>query len=353
MISDNNKGNTRNWKLGRRDFIKLALASGGLAASGLVFYHQWQRYYNSEIPSQDSSASTQTFIVRVKSYSEDITSKILSGFEELGVHQEHIKGKKILLKPNYIETQAGTNHINTHSMVIGATIDAFFSLGASSVIVAEGSGNCRDSFLILEETGLVEVLHNYKVSFIDLNYSDCFTMHNAGHFSGLPVFVLPNELKQVDIIVSMAKMKTHHWAGITASMKNMFGVMPGSFYGWPKNVLHHIGIEQCILDIVTTIKPHFAIVDGIIGMEGDGPIMGKPKQVGVLVMGHNLAAVDSTCARIMGVGPEKIGYLAAASSVIGPINERFIIQRGERIMDVQSKFELCTHIPAMQKLIAL
>jgi len=75
------------------------------------------------------------------------------------------------------------------------------------------------------------------------------------------------------------------------------------------------------------IKQHFAIVDGIIGMEGDGPIMGKPKHVGVLVMGHNLAAVDATCARIMGIVPEKVGYLAATPSEIGPINEKSIIQR--------------------------
>ncbi|MFC1532332.1 DUF362 domain-containing protein [Thermodesulfobacteriota bacterium] len=342
--------NIKNRKLGRRDFIKLALASGGLAASGLLFYQQWQKYYTSTTPIQDPLAPAPAFITKIKSYSEDITSKILSGFAELGYRQAHIKGKKILLKPNYIETQAGANHINTHSMVIGATIDAFYSLGASSVIVAEGSGNCRDSFLILDDVGLVEVLHAYKVPFIDLNYSDCFTTRNTGSFSGLPIFILPNELRQVDIIVSMAKMKTHHWAGITGSLKNMFGVMPGSFYGWPKNVLHFIGIEKCILDIVTTIKPHLAIVDGIIGMEGDGPIMGKPKQVGVLVMGRNLAAVDSTCARIMGIAPERVGYLDAASSVIGPISESFIIQRGEEIDDVRSSFELCAHIPAMKQL---
>ena len=59
-------------------------------------------------------------------------------------------------------------------------------------------------------------------------------------------------------------------------MKNLFGVMPGLYYGWPKNVLHHAGIGGSILDINAAVKPHLAIVDGIIGMEGDGPIMGTP-----------------------------------------------------------------------------
>ena len=86
-------------------------------------------------------------------------------------------------------------------------------------------------------------------------------------------------------------------------MKNLFGVMPGIVYGWPKNVLHYAGIGPSILDINAAVRPHLAIVDGIIGMEGDGPIMGTPRRPGVLVMGTNLPAVDATCARLMGIDP--------------------------------------------------
>lgn len=350
MTSGKDKNSTINSKISRRNFIKFSLALGALAASGSVIYRQWQKYIRPEILIERYATPTPVFVAKVKSYSEEITTGLLSGFKELGVSESHIKNKRILLKPNYVETLAGADHINTHSMVLGAAIDAFFYLGASSVVVAEGSGNCRDTFLMLEETGLIEVINYYKVPFIDLNYSDCFTTANSGHFSGLPIFVLPNELKKVDIVVSMAKLKTHHWAGITASMKNMFGLMPGSFYGWPKNVLHYAGIENCILDIVTTVKPHFAIVDGIIGMEGDGPIMGTPKQSGVIVMGHNLASVDATCAGIMDIDPDKVGYLSLSSSLIGPITDNNIQQRGENIKDVQTKFFLSDHIPAMKRL---
>jgi uncharacterized protein (DUF362 family) len=141
-------------------------------------------------------------------------------------------------------------------------------------------------------------------------------------------------------------MKTHHWAGATLSMKNLFGVMPGMYYGWPKNVLHHAGIENSILDINATLKPHFAIVDGIIGMEGDGPIMGNPKKVGVVVMGRNLAAVDATCCRIMGIDPKKVSYLARADNWLGPIDEGCIEQRGESIVSVRTNFALIDQIPA-------
>ena len=84
-------------------------------------------------------------------------------------------------------------------------------------------------------------------------------------------------LKRADLVVSLPKLKTHHWAGVTLAMKNLFGVMPGVAYGWPKNVLHHAGIPGSILDINAAVKPALAIVDGIVGMEGDGPIMGTPK----------------------------------------------------------------------------
>jgi uncharacterized protein (DUF362 family) len=129
-------------------------------------------------------------------------------------------------------------------------------------------------------------------------------------------------------------------------MKNLFGVMPGMFYGWPKNVLHHQGIEDSIIDINSTVKPHFAIVDGIIGMEGDGPIMGTPKNTSVLVMGRNLPAVDATCCRIMGIDPMRVAYLSKAANRLGPIKAVYIQQRGETIESVSTNFELVDKIHA-------
>ncbi len=116
--------------------------------------------------------------------------------------------------------------------------------------------------------------------------------------------------------------------------------MPGIVYGWPKIVLHYAGIGPSILDIAAAVRPHLAIVDGIIGMEGDGPIMGTPRRSGVLVMGTNLPAVDATCARLMRIDPWRVGYLAAASGRLGPIAERNIAQRGETIADLAQPFQL-------------
>jgi Domain of unknown function (DUF362) len=68
---------------------------------------------------------------------------------------------------------------------------------------------------------------------------------------------------EADFLVSMPKIKTHHWAGVTLSMKNMFGVVPGARYGWPKNVLHWKGIQESILDLCATVPIHFVIAERV------------------------------------------------------------------------------------------
>lgn len=146
--------------------------------------------------------------------------------------------------------------------------------------------------------------------------------------------------------MSLSKMKTHDWVGATLSIKIFFNVMLGMIFGWPKNVLHWAGINKCIYDITATVNPHLAIVDVIVGMECDGPIMGDPVTANVLVMGRNLPAVDATCARIMGINPEKILYLKHASGKIGAINESNIEQRGESIASAKKDITLVDYIPA-------
>ena len=233
-----------------------------------------------------------------------------------------------------------------NSFGAGKTGLAFLKLGAAGVIVAEGQGHVRDSYYVLEESGIGNVLYEHRIPYIDLNNDALFTLPNKGGFSSLKELSFPQTLRRVDMIVSMAKMKTHHWAGVTLSMKNMFGIMPGSYYGWPKNLLHYAGINKTILDINSAFVANLAIVDGVVGMEGDGPIMGKPHPTGTLVIGRNLPAVDATSARIMGLNPQKVSHLVSSDGVIGTIREDSILQRGETIESVRTVFALDDNIPA-------
>lgn len=321
----------------RRDFLK-ALAGGVILASAYPVVRRLARPH----------LYAETFIGKVTDYQSEIGDVIVRGLRELGVTPAEIKDKRILLKPNLVETSSGANHINTHPLVMRGAVEAFLRLGADTVMVAEGPGHRRDTLDVLEESGLADVLWEDRIKFHDLNYLTGYAVQNTGQMTRLSTLTFPGIFKEVDWIVSMAKMKTHHWAGVTLSMKNLFGVMPGIYYGWPKNVLHQAGIENSILDINATLKPHFAIVDGIVGMEGDGPIMGVPRNAGVLVMGRNLAAVDATAARVMGINPHKIKYLSKADDWLGPIGEPYIRQTGETIASVRTNFALVEKIPAHQ-----
>jgi len=336
--------------LTRRQFLLYCL---GGAAAGLGGYALWRsqtcRWWLAPAVLKQPAIPADTFIARA-SYADDLAGIIRTGMVELGITPQEIRGKKILLKPNLVESREGAIHINTHPLVVRGVIEAFFGLGAGAVVVAEGPGHRRDTLLVLEESGMGEVLMEDRVPFIDLNYQSGYTVANPLGFSRLTSITFPDILKQVDWVVSLPKLKTHHWAGATLSMKNLFGILPGIYYGWPKNVLHWAGIDEVIVDLTAAVRPQLAIVDGIVGMEGDGPIMGEPKAAGVLIMGRNLPAVDATACRVMGLNPHKIKYLVAANRRLGPIAASAIRQRGEDIQAVQVAFALVDKIPVYRGL---
>jgi uncharacterized protein (DUF362 family) len=323
----------------RREFLGACLGGAALGVSALLLRRYIRRRWHEK-----------TFIARVSDYQADIAAVILAGLRELGISPEEIRGRRVLLKPNLVESKAKYFHINTHPLVVRGAAEAFLKMGASRVLVAEGPGHCQDTLRVFVESGLFEVLREDKIPFIDLNYQDGYLLPNAGKYSRLSTLTFPVTLKEVDLIVSLAKLKTHHLAGVTLSLKNMFGVMPGIYYGWPKNLLHFQGIAASILDINLTLRPYLGIVDGIVGMEGDGPIMGDPKPAGVLVLGRNLTAVDATCARLMKIDPYRIEYLNQAQDRLGPVNEASIIQAGEPISALATEFKLLNQIPAQKGL---
>jgi uncharacterized protein (DUF362 family) len=311
-------------KIKRRDFFPLAGA--GLIAG----YAGWEGLRSRLQP---HAAPSPVVVLKASSYSVDLAQRILQGVRECGLD---VRGKKVLLKPNLVEFDAATC-INTDVSVVAAAYEVFRSLGAAEVIIGEGPGHRRDTYSLVEMARYRDISH-FDDLFTDLNRDDVSPVKG---FADRDQLYFPNSVLRADLIVSLAKMKTHHWAGATLSMKNFFGLVPGSVYGWPKNELHHIGIPQSILELSRIFPNSFGIVDGIVGMEGNGPIQGTPKSAGVLVMGRNLPAVDATCCRIMGIDPAKIEYLRmAAEANLGNVEESGIEQRGEKVVDVRTDFAL-------------
>jgi uncharacterized protein (DUF362 family) len=282
-------------------------------------------------PEPGPPGKSAVVVLKTASYAGDLAAKILEGARLCGLD---VRGKRVLLKPNLVEFDSATA-INTDVAVVAAALAAFRSLGAAEVRIGEGPGHRRDTLGLAEEARYLHGIHDFEAVFTDLNRDDVRAVEN---FAG-ERFYFPQSALGADLIVSLAKMKTHHWAGATLSMKNLFGLVPGSVYGWPKNKLHYVGIPRAIAELNRTFRNTFGLVDGIVGMEGNGPIQGRPKPAGVLVMGRDLAAVDSTCCRIMGIDPAKVEYLRLASA-LGHVREEAIDQRGEQPPAVRTDFEL-------------
>ncbi|MFN0103410.1 MAG: DUF362 domain-containing protein [Bryobacteraceae bacterium] len=282
-------------------------------------------------PAPYSGRSTVS-ILKAASYDDDLTKLILIGIAQTGLPA--VNGKLVLLKPNLVEFDNAAA-INTHPRVVIAAFEAFRSLGAR-VIIAEGPGHRRDTFGLAEEAGYWRRLRSFDDYFVDLNRDD---VKSIGPFLGRPDFFFSETLLAADLIVSLPKMKTHHWAGATLSMKNLFGLVPGSIYGWPKNLLHYHGIANSIVALNRRFRNTFAIVDGIVGMEGNGPIQGQARPLGALVFGRDLPAVDATCCRLMGIDPTKVEYLQLAAD-LGATDATKIDHRGENPVSIRQDFDL-------------
>jgi uncharacterized protein (DUF362 family) len=269
--------------------------------------------------------------IAASSYEADLVDRLRRGIAEFPEFVRRVRGANVLLKPNLVEFHAD-RPVNTDPRVIAAAAEAFRSLGAATVRVGEGPGHRRDTERMVDQSGLGDALRAVGgVPFIDLNVDVPEDLPLLGGQTGLVTLPIARSVLAADLVVSCAKLKTHHWAGVTLSMKNLFGTVSGQRVGWPKNPLHHAGIENSILDLWSSVRPAFAIIDGIVGMEGDGPIMGTAAPLGALILGEALPAVDATSARLIGLDPERIAYLARAPGLGGTIHERRIEVVGDRI----------------------
>ena len=308
--------------LDRRAFLKAtagAAVLAGLPGCGRD-EERWQRAAFAK------RATSRTAILSVDGYRGGVEEAVRRGVELFDLS---VRGRRVILKPNFVEFDPD-GVINTHPAVVAAAIEVFRGLG-SHVVVAEGPGHRRDNEYLLTATGIGDVLRDSGTSFVDLNNDAVRGVPLRSGYTGMKVLYLPETVMSADLFVSLPKMKTHHWVGVTGAMKNLYGTIPGTKYGWPKNVLHYNGIPETVYDINASLPRTIAIVDGIDCMEGDGPIMGTPRHMGLVVVGTCPAAVDATLCRLMQVDPFAVPYLALAANRLSEIYGGFVVVEGGRV----------------------
>ncbi len=133
-------------------------------------------------------------------------------------------------------------------------------------------------------------------------------------------------------------------------MKNMFGIVPGARYGWPKNILHWKGIQESILDLCATVPIDFVIADGVMAMEGNGPLNGTPRPLATIVLADDPIAADATCARLMGFEPRRIAHIREGARFLGNTDPGRIVQVGETVTPPATPFRV---VPEFANLYAL
>jgi len=126
--------------------------------------------------------------------------------------------------------------------------------------------------------------------------------------------------------------------------------VPGARYGWPKNILHWKGIQESILDLCASVPIHFVIADGIVAMEGNGPLNGTPRTLGKLVLADDPVAADATCARLMGFHPERVSHIREGSRFLGNTSPTLIDQVGETVASPTIPFGVVPEFRYLQPL---
>ncbi len=208
--------------LNRRLFSAALLAGTGALAV--------QRMRTSGLVPDRRKPQSRVAILHVVSYAASLEARIADGLRLFGLD---LRGKTVLLKPNLVEYIPGAE-VNTSPLLVGAAAGAFLAMGAAKVVVGEGPGHQRDTYLVIAENGLEEQLRERRLEFVDLNRDEIIQVPLKTRFTGMETLWFPRTVLTADFIVPMPKVKTHHFAGVTLSMKNMFGVIPGAAYGWPK-----------------------------------------------------------------------------------------------------------------------
>ena len=251
-------------------------------------------------------------MVKVDNYMTDVIARgihealgLLGGIG--GFVQE---GERILLKPNMLEGLPSESAVTTHPEVVRAMIREVKSAGALPIV--GDSPGVTGTLKAAEKCGIQAVCREEGV---ELAVFDSTVEFPFPEGRTIKKFHLSQVLTRVDKVISLAKMKTHTFMGLTGATKNMFGCITGM-----QKAQFHLRTQQrkefagMLADLALLVKPVLSLVDGIMGMEGNGPRNGKPKKAGVLLAGENCFAVDLAMAAVMGFPADSIPLSSLALS---------------------------------------
>ena len=223
-------------------------------------------------------------------------------------------GKRVLLKPNLLAKHTPERAVTTHPTMVRAVIRAVRRRGAASITVADSPGGVYNPGIlrsIYKVSGLTDVCREEGAAL----YTDCKSREVPAKGQMVKQFTLLEPVLDCDVIINLPKLKTHMMTGLSAATKNLFGCIPGLQKAeWHMRFPDKERFGGMLVDLLCTVKPGFAILDGILAQEGDGPAGGTPRMVGIVAAAEDHLQMDLALCRMLGIRPKDVPYLNAAIS---------------------------------------
>lgn len=253
------------------------------------------------------------------------------------------EGDTVVIKPNLCTLAEATDGRITDYRIVQKVVDMVKALGASRVIIAEGT-IAGDAFStpFLRGNKFDTIKGVELVNLNALNKEDCYELMPEKSMTGKAIFI-PKIYMDADKVIGIAKLKTHFQpdAAVSLTLKNSYGVPPGNIYGLgSKNGLHALGLKESIVDINKIRKPDFFLIDGIVGGEGYGPLRNTPVDSQIIFAGKDPVALDTIASTFMGFTIDEIPHLKLASDEkLGISDLKSIKIIGADLDRIKMKFE--------------
>lgn len=250
------------------------------------------------------------------------------------------KNSRVLIKPNTVNPSQSGSGMVTDARIVEAVTSLVMEKNPKSIVIGEGSSvgydfpGREDSIHCMKIAGVVQVAERLGIDIVDLNQDEQIEVKPSDTYV-METFSIARTAFESDIIISLPVLKTHVRTGITCGLKNMKGVLPSD----EKKRTHQCGLDRGIVDLNRIAKPHFTVVDGIVGLQGTHKEETDKVPLGIVVAGDDVVAVDAVCAKVAHFDPQEILHIQlAAETGLGVTDMAQIDIRGESIEAVSKPF---------------
>jgi uncharacterized protein (DUF362 family)/Pyruvate/2-oxoacid:ferredoxin oxidoreductase delta subunit len=245
-----------------------------------------------------------------------------------GIEQFVHKNQKVLLKPNMLSAKAPERGITTHPLILEALIEILKPLGAEIWIGDSPSGAIKGINRYWENTGYLDLVKRTGVKLINFEADEKIqkTIHGRIYHFAKSVF-------DADVVINLPKFKTHGFSLFTGAIKNCFGTLPGlqkarfhMLYPHPEN------FSRMLVEIFSCVRPALNLMDGVLGMQGNGPATGDLRNIGLVLASADGVALDAVASHIMGFRENEIDMIRiGAESKLGESQIQKIEVTGESL----------------------